>query len=785
MKIGPEIKNKFGRKIIMRNNVILMFIIILISSCNTTKFIPEGEYLLDKVSIEMDDKGVNESDLMPYIQQKPNSSSSVGIYNLVNNDSNFFKKAIRKLGKPGIIYKETMQNLSVEELNAQMHNLGYLNSKVSATADTTTAEKKARVTYHVHNGDPYRIRNFKNDISIMNTGRRRRNNSRNTNNGNNLQENDSSTQRRPARNRSILKEGTIFNLNLLENEITRVSSLLRNQGYYALTPNNIHYLADTTLRSNQVDLTMILLDSTQAIPYTIERVNVYSGFDPGDRDSYTVTDSVEQDGIHVYYNDANYLRKRVILNRILVKPGNLFRERAGESTFSLFQSLSGMGRVDVEYEEKNYADSTLLDCNIFLTPGNTHSIQLGVEGTNKAGDLGVALDVTYGNLNIFNGGEILNVHLRTSYEFVNSRANDAINNNFYEIGITPSLTFPSLHLPFLNSWFANRFTSSTTYSLGYNIQRRPEFARNFFNFNWKLSWSSQRNILTQNLSLLDINYVNMPWISDFFKDYLNNNIDPLTRYSYDNVFTAGIAYSLIYTNSNRGRSRQNLYTLRFSAESSGNALNLLFSAFNAKKSEAGYYNILGNPFAQYVKGNIDFSQTFPFSPTNSLAFHIGIGVAYPYKNSTVLPFEKRYYAGGPNHVRGWSTRYLGPGTFNTSGGSNPALHVGDINFIMSAEYRYKLLPWFEPAFFVDAGNIWTIKDYESQPGGLFKWDRFYKEIAVATGIGLRFDLSFLIVRLDAGTRVYDPAKTDGSGFVLFKGKFFKNSALHFAIGYPF
>lgn len=766
-----------------------IFCIVFFSSCNTTKFIPEGEYLLDKVNIEMDDDGVSESQLTPFIQQKPNNSTSVGIYNLVDNDSNFFKRAIRKLGEPGIIYKNNLVDLSVEELTAQMHNLGYLNADVSAEVDTVSAEKKARVTYYIHNGEPYRVRNFRNDISIMNTGRRsgsrggisnffRRNNTQ--------QENDStSPPRRQGRNRGLIREGTIFDMNILEDEINRVSQSLRNRGYYALTPNNLHYLADTTLRTNQVDLTMILLDSVQsAVPYTIERVNVFSGFDPAQRDSYIITDSVVQDGINIYYDNQEYLRPRVIARRILVQPGNLYRERAGESTYNLLQSLSGMGRVDMQYQENNYADSTLLDCNIYLTPGNNHSIELGVEGTNKAGDLGIALDARYGNLNIFNGGEVFNVHMRTAYEFVRSRDEDEINNNYYEIGITPSLSFPSLHLPFVNNWFANRFTSQTTYSLGYNIQRRPEFARNFFNFNWRFSWSSQRNILSQNLSLIDINYVNMPWKSAKFDEYLNS-IDTLSRYSYNNVFTAGLMYNLIYTNSARGGARQNLYTIRFSAETSGNVLSWFFSAFNANKSSTGQYNIFGNPFAQYVKGNIDFSQTFPFTSSNSLAFRIGIGVAYPYKNSSIMPFEKRYFAGGPNHVRGWSTRYLGPGSYNGESGNNIAVHVGDINFITSVEYRHKILPWFEPAVFMDAGNIWTIKSYDSQPNGLFKWDKFYKEIAVATGIGLRFDLSFLIIRLDAGTRVYDPAKAEGDRFVLFKGKFFNNSALHFAIGYPF
>ena len=182
-----------------------------------------------------------------------------------------------------------------------------------------------------------------------------------------------------------------------------------------------------------------------------------------------------------------------------------------------------------------------------------------------------------------------------------------------------------------------------------------------------------------------------------------------------------------------------------------------------------------------MKSDIDFAETFQLNENNGLAFRMGVGLAYPYKNSSILPFEKRYYAGGPNNVRGWRTRYLGPGSFQGKRG-DPTTHVGDISLILSAEYRFRILSWLEPAIFVDAGNIWTIKDYADQPGGLFRWNTFYREIAVGTGIGLRFDFNFLIFRLDAGTQIYDPALQRS---VFLKGNFFNHSAMYVAIGYPF
>ncbi|MDR0413254.1 MAG: BamA/TamA family outer membrane protein [Dysgonamonadaceae bacterium] len=740
-------------------NPLFLLLFVLAAACSPVKYIPEGQYLLSKTDIEMDDKGVDKALLLPFIQQKANDSKfGPAIYNLVKDDSNFIKRFIRRIGDPPVVFNRNTVDLSVNELAMELKNKGYLQAQVRAQVDT--AKKRAEVIYHIHNGEPHRIRHFKIDIPLEETENSRRiGNHRLTN--------------------------AVFDMSVLEKERKRISSFLRNQGYYTLTENNLHYLADTTACPGQVDLTLILSDTALFVPYTVQRVNVYSGYDPLEKENYVVKDSLQYKDLFIYYDKQHFLHPGILSEKVMVDPGKLFRERQGERTVSLFQALNCLGRVDLQYAEDQYPDSTLLDCNIYLTPGNNHSLQTALEGTNKAGNLGIAVDVTYGNLNLFNRSEIFNLRLRGAYEFVNNRSDEALSHNYYELGIGPSMTFPKLHLPFVRSFVSYRYNTKTQYSLSYNIQRRPEYMRNFFNLNWKLLWAEYRSPISHSLSLLDVNYVMMPWKSAAFNDYLNHNVDSLTRLSYENVFTAGIDYTLIYTNTGSGRIRQNLYTIRFNVETSGNALNGLFSAFHAPKSETGQYNILGNPFAQHVKGGIDYSETFHLSATGGLAFHLGVGVAYPYGNSSILPFEKRYYAGGPNNVRGWSTRYLGPGSYHQGAEKDPTVHVGDIQLILSAEYRFNILPWLEPAFFVDAGNIWTIKDYPNQPEGLFRWNKFYKEIAVGAGLGLRFDLNFLILRLDAGTRLYDPARLEGHRFVLFKEKFLRNSAAYIAIGYPF
>jgi len=771
----------------------LLFGLLLLAffSCSTTRHIPEGQYLLNSVSLETDSSDLSKTGLMELIQQRPNNPKfGLMIYNLVNNDSTWFKRLIRKIGNPPVIFSQRLLNQTINEMTIEVKNRGFLNAQVQAVLDTTG--QKISVAYHIHEGTPYRIKNY--EISFPNE------NMNNLAKGIRIERAQSDStrfsteqdrRRRTNRNpfslrnqQTILSPGTIFDMTTLDRERAHVSSRLRNNGYFLSTIDNLHFLADTALRSNEVDLTMILRDTTQTEVFTIKKIKVFSGYDFLNSENFSIVDSVTKNDITIYYDSLRFLRPKFIMDKILIRPGGLFRERSVQSTFNLFQALNSMGRVDVRFDEKNYPDTSLLDCGIYLAPGDMHSIQASLNGTNKAGDLGVAVDVNYGNQNLFNGSELFNIRLNAAYEFVNSKGDNAIGHNFYELGITPSLTFYQLHLPsFIRNYIYDRFNPQTQYSLGFNIQQRPQYTRNFFNLNWQFRWSGRNNIVTHTINLININYVSMPWISKDFQDYLNNSVDSLTRYSYANIFTAGSGYSLIYSNANSGQIRQNLYTVRFNAESSGNILNAIMSLKKTPKN--GQYEIFRNPFAQYVKGDFDYSETVRLSETESFAYHAALGLAYPYGNSSILPFEKRYYAGGPNNVRGWWTRYLGPGSFSREVADNMIYHVGDINLLLSAEYRYKILDWMEPAAFVDCGNIWTIKDYSDQPGGLFKWSSFYKEMAIGTGVGLRFDFTFLIFRLDAGTRVYDPARPEGDRYVFLKGNFLSKSAIYVAIGYPF
>ena len=266
--------------------------------------------------------------------------------------------------------------------------------------------------------------------------------------------------------------------------------------------------------------------------------------------------------------------------------------------------------------------------------------------------------------------------------------------------------------------------------------------------------------------------------------------NPLLRYSYEDHFIMRSAYvfymSNLRNNIASSAKQRKIYTLRSAWEIAGNLLYAISTLSSMKRAPSGEYEILGISYSQYAKADLDYAYTLNLNEKNALAFHVGAGIIYPYGNSDMVPFEKRYYSGGANSVRGWSVRTLGPGTYS---GHNPLAdfmnQCGDIRLDMNAEYRSKLIWKLELALFLDAGNIWTIKDYPSQPGGQFKLNSSYKEIALAYGLGVRFDFNYFLIRVDMGLKMYDPSRIGNRPWVIAHHSFDRDASFHFAIGYPF
>lgn len=272
--------------------------------------------------------------------------------------------------------------------------------------------------------------------------------------------------------------------------------------------------------------------------------------------------------------------------------------------------------------------------------------------------------------------------------------------------------------------------------------------------------------------------------------FLDDITNPLLRYSYEDHFIMRIGYSYYHSNKRQASPlssgfQRNVYTIRAAAETAGNVLYAFSNMLGQNRQDAEAYEVFGIRYSQYAKVDADFSFTHSMSPRHSVAFHVGAGAAVPYGNATVLPFEKRFYAGGANSVRGWGVRTLGPGSFDATNSVNSFIYqCGDIRLDINFEYRAKLFWVLELGAFIDAGNIWTIRDYESQPGGVFKFNEFYKQIALAYGIGLRLDFTYFLLRFDLGLKAHNPAQNQ-ERWPLIHPNWSRDATLHFSVGYPF
>ena len=423
----------------------------------------------------------------------------------------------------------------------------------------------------------------------------------------------------------------------------------------------------------------------------------------------------------------------------------------------------------------------MLNCNIQLSTNKPNTISFQPEGTNTAGDLGAAASLTYENRNLFHGSEMLSIQLRAAFEAITGlegyQAED-----YEEYNIEGRLMFPRFIAPFLSENFRRNSNAHSELTVSYNLQNRPEFHRRVFTAAWKYLWNAPKQNSTYRFDLIDLNYVYMPWISEKFKeDYLDDdsNRNAILRYNYEDLFIMKMGFGMTYNNG--------VHAIKANIETSGNILSLLSGVSKFDKNNQGQYTLFNIAFAQYVKADFDYTRLFTFDWRNSLALHFGFGIAYPYGNSKILPFEKRYFSGGANSVRGWNVRELGPGKFKGTDGRIDFINqTGDMKLDFNLEYRTALFWKFNGAFFIDAGNIWTLRSYADQPGGQFKFDEFYKQIAVSYGLGIRLNLDYFILRLDMGVKAINPAyTTTEEHYPIISPNFKRDFSLHFAVGLPF
>jgi len=752
-------------------------------ACSGTKYVPEGAFLLDKVAVQADNNDTKSTDLSTYIRQKPNNrwfsviKTQLYIYNLSGRDSTkWYNRMLRRIGDAPIVYSEYDTQRSQEELKKAVQNMGYMGAEVYT--DKKIKKKKIEVTYRVASGKPYIVRSVKLDVKDKKIAEYLQNDSAN----------------------SLLRPGMLLNVNKLDNERQRITSFLQQNGYYRFNKDFISYSADTVRSTYLVDLTLHLLqfkaytdnEPSDHKQYKIGKVSFITDYDvlqSSALSSIEINDSIHYKNYPIYYKDNLYLRPKVLVDNLQIRPGELYNEKNVQRTYNNFGRLSALKYTNIRFFDTQVADTNLLNCYVLLTKGRHQSVAFEVEGTNSAGDLGAAASVSFQHRNLFHGSETFMVKLRGAYEAISGLQQGYSNDNYTEYGVESSINFPSFLFPFLATDFKNRIRATTEFGLQYNAQQRPEFSRKVASASWSYKWSSNSRKSQHRFDLLDVSFLYFPWVSDTFKQkYEENNQSYIFEYNYKDRLIVRMGYMFNYNSAGERMAnntiKSNSFSIRAGLESAGNVMYAISNLTKQSKNSDGEYSLLNIPYAQYVKGDFDFSRNIVIDDKNAIAYHVGVGIAVPYGNSKSIPYIKQYFSGGANSVRGWSVRELGPGSF--PGDGNYLNQSGDIKFDASIEYRSKLFWLLQGALFVDAGNIWTIKEYENQPGGQFDISKFYKQIAFAYGLGIRIDLDYLVFRIDGGMKALNPAYSSGKQrYPILNPNFKRDFTFHLAVGYPF
>lgn len=722
---------------------------LVLGSCSASRELPEGQVMLNKIIVVADGKyqDVNPSALKNYVRQKGNSrwfstmKIPLGVYAMAGEDSSkWINKTLRNIGEAPVIFDTIQARQSCESLQRVLQNIGYLDSHVELF--TEQKGKKLDAIYVLHPGQPYYIRRVSYDIQ------------------------DSLIAKLLTNDMFQLKEGVKLNIDALNEERRRITERLQNSGYYKFHKEFISFRVDTVQSTHKADVTLLLrpyratdILDTLHTRFTIRSLDFASG-DPKD--------------------SAIHLRKSVLFENTFIKEGSLYSADDLQNTYNHFGRLGAVRYTNISFDQD--PDSALLDAHIQLQTNKPSTLSFQPEGTNTAGDFGAAASLTYENRNLFRGAESFRVQLRGAYEAIRGLEGYS-NQDYIEYSIESRLSFPRFIMPFINSETRRKTIATSEVSLTFDTQNRPEFHRRVLSAGWRYKWWHQKSKNQYQFDLLNLNYVFMPWISDTFKhEYLDNksNYNAILSYNYEDLFIMKSGFGYSY---NDGKT-----AIKTNIETAGNLLSLGSAIFGGNKDELDQYKVFNIAYAQYVKGDIDFTHHLISGYQDQLVIHLGLGIAYPYGNSKVLPFEKRYFSGGANSVRGWSVRSLGPGRYKDKDGNiNFITQTGDVKLDINMEYRTHLFWKFGGALFIDAGNIWTLRDYPSQPDGQFKFKNILKDLAVSYGLGLRLNFDYFIIRFDMGMKAVNPAyKTeDENHFPIIHPRLKRDFAFHFAVGLPF
>lgn len=779
----------------MKKTKYIHFLIFLLSlsSCSLTKGLKEHEFLVYAVEVE----GVKKSNLgeiKNLITQKPNTripltnfSVGVFIYNigLITYDS--VKLAERKIGfeeekkqlepemnnnaeqrklekqyskinsqlvtldkklnygnwfmrtgNPVIIYDSTKTSESEAQINSYLTNQGFFDATV--TTEVEKKRKKAYITYSISENEGYHIDSLfyaAADEQIHE-----------------LLQKDK---------KSLVKRGKRYNQAVLTKERQRVEELLRDNGYYNFSKSFVEYnvYKDTVKHTVGIEELVLDPDSSSRHPvYTIDEIQFIID---------SPVDIIPDQEVETSYNGINYTlyrdrySEKIIDSRIFLEKDALYSQKDVRETQRQLANLDIFSFVHINFDTVG----NQLRTRILTRPNQKFQItnQLGASVTEQLP--GPFISHSLRNRNLFRGLEIFEFNFRAGLEGVASATTEGGVYRSRELSTSASVIFPQFLIPF-NKWSLRSFgkyNPRTRALFGYNYVNRPEYIRDALNTILAYSWAPSNLRRQFTLNLFDANLIRSSLDPAFrkrledFQAQGNNLIN-----SFMPSYVSSISGQLIINFNQYGLTQRNDASLwRLFAESGGSSYNLINRSF-IKNRNFQYF--------QFLKFQSDFRRYVPLNQSSTLAYRFNLGLAKPYGISQgVLPYEKYFFAGGSTSIRAWQPRRLGPGSFSPDKNEDGRYDYrfeqpGEILFEAILEYRRKLIGYFDGAIFVDVGNTWTFAEDPSRPGANFQVDRFYKELAIGTGVGLRMDFDFLVLRLDMGIKVYDPARPEGERYIL-------------------
>lgn len=749
--------------------IMLLLVCVAAVGCRVTKHIPVDSSVVSRAEIRIDGKTTDQSQLRMAMAQRPYHRTfgflPIGSWIWHNDTTTMWHRLRNRMGTAPVLYDQAKTRRSEEAMRRVMQQQGYLDAKV--THRTSVEGGKVHVTYDIRSGMARKLQRVTYDTQDSLLGMLL----------------DSTLQQ------SALQPGALLDHGRLEQERQRITTLFRDNGYWDFDKENVSYVADTLKGKPEVDLTVRITGRHQ--PWHFRQVHFVTNYNilsqSGQDSLMHHFRPMEQSGYDLTYSGEKcYLRDKVLIRNCFVLPGDHYTERAVRDTYASLSRLHVLKYINIRVEP--VGEERELDVFVYLTPQSTHNLQFELDGTNTAGDLGFAVALTYQQRNAFRGSETFTSRLKGSYEALSGNVDKLVNNHYSEYAAEMSMEFPQFLVPFLSDGIRRKSRATSLVNASFSRQSRPEYSRVVTQGGFGYKWNSPDGKSRHVWDVANLSYVYLPEQSETFKQLIAN-LGPISYSSYSSHFILGMDYTVYMGNNTltTGRQQQSsrdLWSLRINPEIAGNVLSAV-SHLGDVRQEEGRYQVLSLPFEQYARFDVDWSYCHFLSDRSRLALHAAGGVAVPYGNSSVMPFEKRYYSGGANSVRGWSVRELGPGRYaGSSAAFNYFNQCGDVRLDASVELRSRLFWKLESALFVDAGNVWTIKEYESQAGGEFS-EGFVKEIASSWGLGLRMVTDFVVLRLDWGFKAYDPSSNADEAWSLPHPFRSNHNTLHFAVGYPF